>query len=230
MRGKSTQVPAALLVEDFALYPRHSVDASYVVDLARALTAGERLPPLVVEAATQRIVDGFHRRRAYLKAYGETATVPVVYRTYASSAELLADAIRLNTHHGRRLQRQDEIRCVLLAEQQGLPVARVAVLLAVPEARILELRPRVVLQQGTPEPAKLVAAHVLGEEITPEQATAMHRAAGTTFMRQVRSLHELIDAGLYDAGRADVCAALYELAQVILAKVPLPPAKDAEAS
>ena len=229
MAEKIRQVAAALLVEDYSLYPRHAVETTYVGDLARALAAGETLPPVLAEVGTNRLVDGFHRRRAYLKHAGDEAQVPVIYRKYASDADLLADAIRANTTHGKRLQRVDEIRCVLLAEQHHLPAARVAVLLAVPEQRIVDLRPRVVLQQGQPEPAKLVAAHRYGEEITPRQAEAMHRAVGTAFLRQVHSLTELVEADLFDAARVDVCAALHHLAAVIHEHVP-PVVEDTAAS
>ena len=62
------KMQAAQLVEDFSLYPRSQVDGSHVQRLSEALLAGETLPSIIVDESG-RIIDGFHRRRAVMRAY-----------------------------------------------------------------------------------------------------------------------------------------------------------------
>src|SRR5688572_13414948 len=58
-------IKASELVEDFDLYPRGDVDGTHVLSLVQALEAGVELPPIIACKKTKRIVDGFHRRRAF---------------------------------------------------------------------------------------------------------------------------------------------------------------------
>lgn len=125
-------VKVGTLVLDFDLYPRPSVDGKNVADLVEALSAGVELPPIIVDGKTARVVDGFHRVRAHIRLYGEDAEVSVVERKYDSEADLLADAIRLNAAHGKRLSTLDRVRCVHLGEKYGLSVEQVAEALSVP--------------------------------------------------------------------------------------------------
>lgn len=128
-------VPLERLVEDFKLYPRTQVQPPHVSQMAEALRAGEQLPPIVVEAETYRIVDGWHRKRAHEKA--GLAEIACILRSYASEADLFEEAIRLNATHGRPLAAYERKRCIQIAQELGLSLERTAAALRIrPEAAV----------------------------------------------------------------------------------------------
>ena len=217
-------VPASLLVEDLALYPRHAVDVGHVADLARALRAGVLLPPVVADRASRRLADGFHRRRAAIRVHGASAPVAVAFRDYPDEAAFFADAVALNSSHGRRLDRQDQIRVAVLAERFGLDTAAVGALLHVDAARVLQLRPRVVFEEGQelPVAAKPVAESFYGQTLTAEQVQAMRSFSGLRMGQQVAQLQRALEAGLLDPTDERACRALHRLAATIVAVVPQP--------
>jgi hypothetical protein len=124
------------LVFDLDLYPRTGVDPERVQYLKAVLEAGHELPPIVVDAETSRVIDGFHRARAYFGLFGATAEIPCQRRRYATQGERLLAAITLNADHGKPLDSEDHARCVALAEAQGVTVAQVASVLSVQEKRV----------------------------------------------------------------------------------------------
>lgn len=159
-------VSADKLVEDLSVYPRLSVDKHHVDRIAESIIADPTsdLPPLVVCKDTLRIVDGFHRRRAMKKAYGEDTEVPVLFKKYANDGELFADAVRFNTGHGKQIPLDDVDFIIRRAKAFGLSDISVSKSLRVSVKRLGELsvnketvvlpdRPPVI-QSIPPEPRK----------------------------------------------------------------------------
>ena len=223
-RAKAETVPAASLVEDFALYPRHDVDGGHVADLARALRAGATLPPLVADRASKRLADGWHRRRAAIRVHGPEAMVAVEFKDYPTEADIFADAVARNAIHGRKLDRQDQIRVAVLAEHFGIDTERVSSLLRIEPARVLELRPRVVFEEGQELAiaAKPVAEAFYGQHLSSEQIGAMKSFSGLRLSQQVTQVQRAVASGLIDLTDARLCRALHRLAQTILEAVPKP--------
>lgn len=115
MKVKTAKVPLPSLVLDWGLYPRHEVDGSHVMDLVRALEAGESIPPVIACETTGKVVDGFHRCKANERAFGAEAEVDVEWRQYENEAEMFLDSVRLNARHGQKLTKVDMTRCLLKA-------------------------------------------------------------------------------------------------------------------
>src|SRR5262245_29364171 len=86
---------------DDSIYPRTRVSGFNVQRMISALEAGLKLPPIVIEAEANRIVDGRHRYEAYSQQ--GLKTIDVTKKSYASEADIYADAVRLNTGHGEPL-------------------------------------------------------------------------------------------------------------------------------
>lgn len=194
-----TSVAIAELIEDLSLYPRHTVDETHVGTLADALRAGATLPPLVADKKSKRLVDGWHRLRAYRRILGPTGAVEVDLRSYKSDADLFLDAVALNAAHGRRLDRVDQVRVVMLAERVGLSEVQVATVLHMPTERIATLRVRVAklpdgvngAVPGTRQLAlKRPVMHLAGRTLTKEQAQAHHTVPGTSYLLVARQLSE----------------------------------------
>lgn len=222
------------LIEDFDIYPRHSVDSSYVSELTRAIQAGVSLPLVRVDKKTKRIVDGFHRARAWRKVLGRGGEIEVDLRTYASEQELLKDAIELNAAHGRKLDQQDRSRSALLLERHGVAVKEIAVVLRTTEQRVQELiNVRVVLIKPPPppgdepagksappekRPAKPVAYPQPGEsprELSPEQYRVMESSSGHRTAQTVTQLTRELESGLVDLSSPGLQQKLWRLHDVI---------------
>jgi len=102
------KVALADLVLDYELYPRVRLSDMYVAELAEALRSGVVLPPVVVDRASNRVVDGFHRVKAHC---GFSSPPPESRRSgrnmrvrpncslmrFASMDNMAADSARLTT-------------------------------------------------------------------------------------------------------------------------------------
>jgi hypothetical protein len=227
-----TTIKLADLIEDFDIYPRHAVDSSYVSDLARAIQAGETPPLVRVDKKTKRIVDGFHRARAWRKILGRGGEIEVDLRSYSSEQELLKDSIELNAKHGRKLDQQDRTRSALLLERHGVAVKEISVVLHTTEARVQELlNVRVVVvrpdkpEDGPAEkrPAKPVAYPAAGEsprQVSEEQYRVMGSSGGHRTAQTVTQLIRELESGLVDVSVPGLAVKLWALHDVIAKVVP----------
>lgn len=208
-------VPVDRLVLDYAIYPRHALDEDHVRRLADALRAGALLPPPIVEAGTYRVVDGFHRTRAHVAVHGPTAPIRIEIHAYASEADLIADAVRRNVAHGLRLQRWDQVRATRLLVEAGHTVADIARLMALPEARVIQLQCRIArTPSGEPVELKGSLLHMRGQTLTEHQVAVVREAPGVRYRLLARQLARALAVGLVphdDATRE----ALRELAQLL---------------
>lgn len=206
----------ASLVEDFSLYPRNHVDDVHITDLRRALQAGVELPPIVVDRASLRIVDGVHRRRAMLKHSGEQAVATVVLNSYPDDAAFFMDAVRLNAQHGRKLDRQDQTRIVLKMQEMKVEPYVIASTLFIPEAEVRTLAINVVYgAEQEPHPNKRGFAHLRGETLTPLQLQTIQSVRSGEVGRACRELVRMLQAQLVDLDDPKVVEQLRELSELI---------------
>jgi len=194
------QLPLSELVLDWDLYPRQTVDSQHVANLCDAIRGGASLPPIIAEARSKRIVDGFHRYRAYKREFGDNPIVAVELREYPSDRELLLDAMRLNAAHGRSLTKQDKTRCLILAKKYRVAVKSVALALCMRPSDIKALAEgRVaVAKNGTPVPLKRGLDHLAGAVLTDEQIEAVPKLSGMPATFHARQLILLVRTGMLD--------------------------------
>jgi hypothetical protein len=218
-------LPLADLVEDLAVYPRHAVDESNVGRLARALAAGETLPPPVADAQSLRIVDGWHRVRAYRRVLGPTASIDVELRRFKNEEELILTAIALNASHGRQLDKSDQVRCVRLAQAHGITLSRIAHVLHRPEADMQKLAVRVAMVPVGTEGAipgtnvmamKRPVFHLAGQTLTREQAEAQASVPGTSYRLIARQLIDALRLNLANRHDEGLQLTLRELRDVLV--------------
>jgi len=227
-------VRLADLVEDFALYPRHQVDGSHVADIARAIEAGHEIPPPVIDQGSSRIVDGFHRCRAYRRVLSDSGEIQVDARSYEDETAILKEAVALNSPHGRRFDQRDRTRSALLLEKHGVSAGEIADLLHTTMARVETLLTRVVMVQpkgrGKPErrPAKPVAYPARDgkpRQLTESQYEVMQSSNGHRTSQTVTQLIRELRAGVTDLQQPGLPAKLWELHDAIAAVVPPPMAE-----
>lgn len=134
-------IPVSELIEDHDLYPRAFPDDDHIAYLVDALQAGATFPAIVIEHETNRIVDGWHRCRAYTEAFGALHPVECIEKNYESDAELFLDAVHYNAAHGNRLLQDDRKHIIETADRLSIPTDLIAGALLMPMDRIGALRP-----------------------------------------------------------------------------------------
>lgn len=195
MAHKTTTLKASELIEDFSIYPRNCVFDGHVYDLAETIRAGAVLPPCVADSKTKRLTDGFHRRRSFVRVFGDDAPVDVMLVDFKSDADMVCDAIARNAMHGRRLTTADFARCAALGKQFRISRERLADLLHVTRDKLKEItatrfakgsRGDVVLRRPM--------AHLAGRKLTKAQEAVADHVGGQTAIYHVNRLIDLIES------------------------------------
>jgi hypothetical protein len=209
------RVKAAELVFDYNLYPRNNINSMHVADIRRAIEAYVKLPPIVADRKSRRIVDGFHRARAALRISPD-ATIDVEWREYESEAELLLDAISLNATHGEKLTPYDRARCIALAQQYGIAMIRLAEALRVRtvDLETLTTRKLAYADDGV-VPIKGTLRHLAGMPLSNQQLNGNRRAGGPSPLFFIAQVKNLIENDLIDRSDESIMAALRELCDLI---------------
>jgi ParB-like chromosome segregation protein Spo0J len=195
---RPAKVPAALLIEDLSFWPRYSIDGRHVNQMAEAIQSGKQLPAVVAERTSKRIVDGFHRTRAVIKANGPDAEIEVFWRTYKNDAEMFKEAIRLNASHGRKLTPFDHARITQRAKELGISMDEVAIELHI-RITTLKKESKFGLRRSdgkTAIPLKRPLRHLADEVLTPEQEAYNEVSDGWTPRFHARQLIYALEAGL----------------------------------
>lgn len=208
------------LVEDLSVYPRHAVDDGHVAALVNALKAGATLPPVVAETGTLRLVDGFHRTRAYLRTLGPEGVIEVEEITYTDEGQLLLDAIRRNSAHGRKMDVVDHVRAIALAQQRGIDLLQVGLVLNLPAERVKKLSVRLANTE-IPAPGNIPGSlsvalkrpvqHLQGQVLTPAQAAAHQSAPGWSYLLISQQIKQAIEVGFINRGDTVLMEALGDL-------------------
>lgn len=231
--SKPEMIPASELVEDFDLYPRKDVDSQHVANMLETLAAGNELPPIIADRKSKRIVDGFHRRRAWIRHSGEDITVPVIFHDYKNEGEIFLEAMALNSAHGRRLATFDQVRCATMAAKLKLKPAQIAHALRLTTERVEHLLDKRTATarlsnqpKGSPQseriPIKRTISHMAGGNLNKGQQDANQKLSGMSPLFYVNQLLLLLDNGLMpenDENLEDGLKKLHQLLEERLAVV-----------
>jgi len=164
------------LVLDYDFYPRTQVSDEHVANMREAILAGKEFPPIVVDAKSFRVVDGFHRYFAFKRL--KLTEVSADVRNYRDEASMLEDAVRLNSDHGRPFHTQDRRRIILRAEELGLSRDWVAEVLGITRERVDRLAVQRAYFAGEAVPLKRGLTSMAGQELTEKQRRANERWGG----------------------------------------------------
>lgn len=187
-----TKIKASKVVLDYDLYPRHDVQSFNINLLLEALNSGAVLPPIIIDKNSKRVIDGFHRVKAYQRKYGPDAKIPCIQKEYADDNEMFAEAIEANSRHGRNLSTYDRARCLARAEELKMNIEVVARALNMTVETLGRLKAdRLGYFQSKPVVLKRTTAHLAGEELTKKQVDYNEQAGGmpaTFFINQLISM------------------------------------------
>ena len=229
------QIRPSTLIEDFDLYPRISVDSTVIGKYADAYRAGADFPLPVVCADTLKIIDGFHRVRAWKRAFKDKS-IKVTLETFANDKERMTRAIELNAQHGRPLTSQDRVRIVQQALKHGIQLTETAVLLKTSAKSLQTLiitrtasSAPVVITGKPSKPAgsdvilKPAFKHFAGMNLSAKQRSVNDYFAGNNLPYLVKQLRLAIEADMLPDRTAD--DGLWEELALLAArlnKLPLP--------
>lgn len=93
------------IVFDQAIYPRTEWSQATVNRYAEAINAGDEFPPIVLEADTNRLLDGMHRWQAHKQALKDT--IRVVWQTVPDGVPIKLYAASLSAKHGDRIKGEE---------------------------------------------------------------------------------------------------------------------------
>jgi len=199
------------LVLDWTLYPRSNLDSQHVASMVQALEAGAKLPPIVCCKKTKRIVDGFHRHKAYTRA--EWDEVQVIEKSYATEGELFLDAIRYNAAHGQALTSHDKVHIAGIASKLSID----------PEAICTALNMRVeaydklvvdrsaTSANGVTVALKRTVRHMRGMKLSKRQVEANDRLGGMSASFFANQIILLIENDMINKEDEELAAKLRKL-------------------
>jgi len=212
MQEKVQKLKLGKLVLDYSFYPRGDISPFHVREMIEFVKSGGEMPPIVADWKSKRIIDGFHRFRAYKKMYGVEAETAVRLKKYANEGEMLLDAMKCQSTHGRRLTPFDQARCIIKAEDLGLEFIAIASALGMTVERLTEIRVgKIASDSIEPVAVKTTMSHLAGTELTPQQAEFNRKAGGMPQGFYINQVIGLLESGSVDWGNEKVVNGLRQL-------------------
>jgi len=211
------KLPASTLIQDFRLYPRANVDDQHVREMAEAIRAGAILPPIIIDAKSKRIIDGFHRLRAHQRVGGTAVVVSVNEQQYETDVAMFQSAMELNSAHGKNLSIYDKTRCLVLAAELGIEREKAAGSLNITMKKADSLLLERVAADG--EVLKRTMAHLAGEHLTEAQSSTNQRAGGMNQLFYINQVVALLESDSIDWSRPNIVEQLQKLSGLLDGKI-----------
>lgn len=164
---------------------------------AQAMRAGSIFPPILVGRLEGKlyVVDGWHRIEA--KRMLKEEYVQATVKNYENKREMIVEAIRLNSIHGRPFSVQEKVRLIYKLEDLEFRVEEISEVIKVPLDNIERLKARIIIgPNGKPVYLKSVVAKAKPEE---EDALGvdMDRFNVRSVNHLLGQLIELLESGVY---------------------------------
>ena len=90
------------IIIDTRYQTRMKTDSTVASRYAKAMLEGSIFPPMVIEKGTNKVVDGFTRMEAYMRAFRPDTDVPVTMKTFKNELDRLINGCPDNFKHGTR--------------------------------------------------------------------------------------------------------------------------------
>lgn len=207
------------IVEDFDLYPRGDVDSQHVSHIADAIEAGADIPKILLCEKTHRIVDGFHRKRAWQRVLGVDGEIEVLTKHYKTEAELFLEAMRLNAGHGRNLSSYDRTIAIEKAIRFDIDPAQIASALNLKVERVTGYKTERCAKLENSRrliPLKQPIRHFAGRTMSKEQSEIVPKLGGNNALFYVHQLKMLIENEMIDLENRALLDGLTELGDIIV--------------
>lgn len=196
------------------------VEPRTVTAYAQAMDAGAKFPPVVLDAATNRMVCGNHRYYAYKSRLNPDDMVSCVFKKFDNEKEIIKYAAQDNSQHGRPLATWDKKRIIFKLKELGADVDEIASTLSIPVARVETLAGMVVYIVGKrdkktfrqPFPVKHGMEHMIGKDVKlKDYQEHVEKDRGVPAVQLATSLNRWITNGWINSEDDKTVAALHEL-------------------
>jgi hypothetical protein len=177
---------------DLSIYPRSGLSEFNIGRLVAAIKTGAKLPPIVVESVTFRIVDGRHRTVAHERM--EHKSIEVTAKSYKSEADLFADAVRLNVGHGQPLDQYNIRSAIIRLTEYGYTREKISDIVRLPPEQITKIERGFASDSTTGRPIALKGglSHLAGQKLEESQQKVNRQYGGPKATFYLRQLCELL--------------------------------------
>jgi hypothetical protein len=216
-------VSVSKLVEDDGIYPRMQIDSGHVQHLVAALKAKTKVPSLLIDRKTWKVVDGRHTKAAWVQVYGYEVDIPCEVQDFVDDAAMLLEAMRRNVGHGRALTNYDKTCAMQKATSLNIEAAMVATALNMTRevvANFQQTRLAFVQPGHRPVPLKQPIRHMAGMRMTVAQTEVIPKLGGNNQLFYVNQLITLLESGLFDWTNEYLVAGLDRLVELASEKIP----------
>ena len=200
------------LIKDYTVYPRDRIVETNVTNMIKALEVGIALPPIVVDRATLRIVDGFHRFEAHRKFFGPDSDIAVEFEEH-DDASLFIRAMETNTGHGVSLSQFDKVKCVKKGESFGITRDVIANALGMTRERLEGSITRKTSGDG--EILKRTVGHFSGKPMTQSQKAFNVKAGGMDQKFYIDQVTALLESNSINWDNENVMESLQNLSRAM---------------
>lgn len=130
---------------DSELYPRMKTGWQTAYQYAQAMKAGSEFPSILVGSLDRKhyVIDGWHRIEA-LKMLKENY-VHAIIKPFESKKEMFAEAVRVNSKHGRPLSVQEKVRIIHKLGELKFSLKEISKIVKVPVDKIELFKVRTVI-------------------------------------------------------------------------------------
>lgn len=199
MGNQMKKIKAIELVFDWNLWPRHKsedLDSTNLRRIKSAILAGIKLPPVIVNKKDNRIVDGFHRTKAYLSLFGDDVEIDAEFKDYKNDAEMFMDSARLNNQHGLPLSPIDRAYVIDKARKFKIPIPIIAEILGMngEEAKTFLEKRSAITKTGERVLLSGGCINLRGKVLTDKQLDYTRHAPGSSAQLYSRLLLEALNA------------------------------------
>jgi len=217
---KTKMIRAVECILDWSLWPRFEskgLDPTNIARMCDALRAGFKLPPVIVDKDSKRIIDGFHRIRAFLKVFGDDVEIEAELREYDSEKDMFLDAVRLNAHQGMPLTPKDKAHAFLKARRWKVPIPEIAKILEMPEEKLRQfIEKRTVT---TPEGERIAISRqyegLAGQKLSEEQIRLVRTGGGLLSVQYARMLINALRANAVEFEDEKIISVFTELRDLL---------------
>jgi len=196
------KMKALELIMDWSLWPRYEandLDRTNINQLKDAMRTGANIPPIIVDKRSFRIIDGFHRTKAYLSVFGEDVEIDVELREYKNDIEMFSDAARLNARQGLKLSQKDRAHVMLILRRKKVPWPVIAEVLNVNIEKMKKFfqERTATTKEGEKIPLSYGAKDLGGKKLTKKQEIYARHSNGMLPIVNARLLLNALNANVY---------------------------------
>jgi len=226
------------IVFDSSIYPREKPSSSTISEYADALIGGAKFPPIVLEEGTNRLLDGYHRWKAYASVDG-VSEIECEFHKIPEGITASLYALSLSSRNGMRPSTKEK---KLAAQRQykdhpGTPNKVIAQLAGVSAGKVAEYIAPLIAEFEETKRSVIMRLNFLGwtqqevsdklQDLWPD-AKGMSQPSIVAFLSENEKFEFLIKSDLTKGLEPKTVAQRYALPEVLAWAIKLQDISDPE--